>query len=170
MIPQIKNDLNWCVVYTLPKCERKVASLASKIGVEAYLPLQTEIRRWSDRKKKIEAPVFPNYVFVKIYPKQKSILLAIRELVNFVSIENRPVVVRQQEIDVLKAVLDNGDHVVPENYFNEGMTVRIKGGQFQGLEGVLIQKNSSSRFVVRVEGIMKAYSFNISGALLEPVN
>ena len=56
----------WYVLYTNPKAEKKVAEQLNKIGIETYCPLVTKIQQWSDRKKKIEVPLFSSYVFVNI--------------------------------------------------------------------------------------------------------
>jgi transcription antitermination factor NusG len=166
MDPKFK-DPRWHVVYTKPKSERKVATSISNMGLESYLPLQKVIRQWSDRKKSIEMPLFPNYVFVKVDSETRVRLYSINELIRFVSIERRPVIVRENEIQTLKKVLNEGNEVSNEEYFQNGMKVRIKHGQFEGLEGVIIKKSSSTRILLRIDGLMKAYSFNIPTQLTE---
>ena len=157
----------WHVVYTMPKAEKKVASSIGEIGIETYLPLCTEVRQWSDRRKKIEVPLFPNYVFVKVDERSRRCIYNIKESVRFISIDNRPAVVGEKEIQTIKQVLSAGNKVSSEAYFQQGMTVRIKHGQFAGLEGLVLKRNGTTRLLVRIERLMKAYSFNISSDLVE---
>src|SRR5688572_14119498 len=110
-LKQKPNDPKWNVVYTRPKSEKKVASSISKMGIESYLPLQKVVRQWSDRKKKMEVPLFPNYVFVKIEETERGYLYSIKELVRFVSLEKIPVVVRENEILAIKHVLSGNFEV-----------------------------------------------------------
>lgn len=162
-------ELKWHVVYTLSKAEKKVASRISSMGLESYLPLNRVTRKWSDRIKKLDVPLFPNYVFVKVSPEKRGYLYSIKEMVRFVSIEKKPVVVRDKEISAIKRVLGEEVEVFPEEYFQQGMNIRIKYGQFAGLEGVVVRKSNYSRLVIRIDGLMKAFSINVSSNLAEPV-
>lgn len=168
MEKQIDN-LNWHVVYTMPKSEQKVASAIAEMGIEHYLPLQKVIRQWSDRKKKLLVPLFPNYVFVRVSADKRSYLYSIRELVRFVSIEKRPVVVREKEITAIKRVLNEEVEIFAEEYFQAGMNIRIKQGQFAGLEGVVVKKSNYSRLIIKIDGLMKAFSINVPTNLSELV-
>lgn len=163
-------DPQWYVVYTMPKSEKKVANCISEMGIESYLPMHKVIRQWSDRKKKLEVPLFPNYVFVRVNETRRGSLFSIKELVRFVSIEKKPVVVREKEILTIKRVLNEDVPVMTEEYFQEGMKVRIEYGQFAGLEGVIIKKNSNTRLIIKIEGLMKAFSFNVSAHMAEVTN
>jgi transcription antitermination factor NusG len=159
----------WHVVYTLAKAEKKVASRISSMGLESYLPLNRITRQWSDRKKKLEVPLFPNYVFVKVNALRREPLYSIKELIRFVSIDKKPVVIRDKEIMDIKRILGENIDVHVEEYFQRGMKVRIKYGQFSGLEGTILKKNGNSRLLIKMDGLMKAFSFNISNTLTESV-
>jgi transcription antitermination factor NusG len=154
-------DLHWCVVYTRPNSERKTLDKITKMGVEAYLPLHKVVRQWNDRVKKMEVPLFPNYVFVRVDEAIRVALFSIKEIVNYVSIEKRPVVVREKEISLIKKVLSVEVDVTVEDYFLDGMEVMIESGRFAGLHGRVIRRNGGSRLLIRVDGIMKSFSFNI---------
>jgi transcription antitermination factor NusG len=156
------NHPKWHVVYTLPRSERKVASHVFDMGIEAYLPLQKEVRQWSDRKRKIEIPLFPNYVFIRIDEVLKSSLYSVREVVKFVSVDKKPVIVKDEVIESIKKVL-SGDHGVrSDDYFQKGAYVKIHHGKFAGLEGMILEKRGNSRLLIQIRGIMKAFSFDIS--------
>lgn len=158
---------NWHVVYTLPKTEKKVATSISDLGLESYLPLQKVVRQWSDRKKKIEVPLFPNYVFVKVDALMRGHLYSIKELVKFVSIERKPVVVSENVISSIKRVMNGSVEVSGEEYFQNGMKVRIKYGQFSGLEGVIFNKRGKTRLVIKIDELMRAFSFDVPYNMVE---
>ena len=162
-------DRQWHVIYTRPKSERKVASSISEMGIESYLPLHKVVRQWSDRKKKLEVPLFPNYVFVKVEPADRGYLFSIKEMVRFISVEKKPVIVREKEILAIKQILNEEVEISEEEYFQKGMKVRIKQGQFEGLEGVVLKKHGSTRLLIKIEALMKAYSFNVSTKFAEPI-
>jgi len=96
MINESRQGLKWHVIYTMPRAERKVASSIDEMGIESYLPLYKVTRQWSDRKKKVEVPLFPNYVFVKVSEKGRRVIFNIKEPVKFISIDNKPVVVDER--------------------------------------------------------------------------
>lgn len=154
-------DFKWHVVYTRPKSERKVAESIADLGLEFYLPLQEVVRQWSDRRKRMEVPLFPNYVFVKTDEVRRLSLFAIKELVNFVSIEKKPVVIREKEIVTIKRLLSKGAEIAPEEYFQVGSEVKIMKGQFAGLEGIVIRKSGKMRLMIRITAIMRAFSVNL---------
>jgi transcription antitermination factor NusG len=165
------HENKWYVVYTLPKSERKVASSIAAMGIESYLPMHKVIRQWSDRKKKMEVPLFSNYVFVKVDDVRRRLLFSIHELLKFVSIEGKPVVIRENEILTIKKVLSGDfDDISTEEYFQEGMKVRIAHGHFAGLEGVVIKKCNKSRLIIKVEGLMKAFSFVLSSKYAKKID
>jgi transcriptional antiterminator RfaH len=70
----------WCVAYTRPKSERRVAASIAEMGIESYLPTHKVVRQWSDRKKKMDVPLFSNYVFVKVDDTKRRLLFSINEL------------------------------------------------------------------------------------------
>lgn len=164
-------NVQWHVIYTRPRAERQIARSIEKIGIEFFLPFYKVERKWSDRKKKIEVPLFPNYIFVRVDNNlTKSKILSVKHVVKFISIDGRPLVVREQDITSIKKILNDDLDVAPENYFHEGMKVRIKGGQFNGFEGVIVKKFNDTRLIISISTLMKAYSFNISSSYVEVEN
>lgn len=157
-------DANWYCVYTIPRSEKRAVSKISQLGIECYLPTHQVVRQWSDRKKKFELPLFPNYVFVKISLNRRTSVLSVKEIVKFVCCGDVPVVVKEKEIDLIKRILDKKDEVAiqDEEYFQVGVEVRVVKGDFSGIEGTVLNRCGGSRLVVRVKGILRAFSINIS--------
>lgn len=159
---QRQSPYNWYVLYTMPRSEKKVASQILSLGMESFLPTHSVIRQWSDRKKKLEMPLFPGYVFVKTCGVKTSAVLRIKQVVNLVSIEKKPVVVRESEIALIQRVVNKEESVEHEEYMQAGDKVVVVQGELAGVEGIIINKQGRMRLLLRVEGIARAFSINIS--------
>lgn len=133
----MKQD-NWYVVYTYPNSEKKIYNELNKRAITAFLPTKKVVRQWSDRKKKLEIPLFPNYIFVKLPPKQMWVVLMIDGVVRFISFDGAPVVVRDTEIDVVKKLISASSEVNNENFCIQGEKVQVKEGPLSGLVGRVV--------------------------------
>jgi transcription antitermination factor NusG len=165
----LTHESKWHVAYTLPRTEKKLAETLTRSGIECYLPLHAVFRQWSDRKKKVSMPLFPNYVFLKLDQTQRARALSMRELVRFVAFSGKPVVVPEKEILDIQRMLTGGDDVEIENYFEEGSKVRIDAGPFAGFEGIITKRNNQSRLVVKVHSISKAFSINLEASVANDI-
>lgn len=161
---------HWYAVYTHPKAEKKVYNRLREMGLEAYLPLQQVVRQWSDRKKKMEAPLFPNYVFVKTSAVRRYDVCRIPELVRFVTCDNQPVVIPEKNINDIRRLL-TGEVEVYENasHYKTGERVKVVHGQFAGTEGVLVKVNGKKRLVVQLEVLRKVIAVDISTHCVMPL-
>src|SRR5665213_3052426 len=135
----------WYAVYTKPRCEKKVADLLVKKGIENYCPLNKVQKQWSDRKKIILEPLFTSYVFVRISPDEQ---LAVRQtygILNFVYWLSKPAIVRNAEIDIIKRFLNEYPCVRLEKLaVNVSDIVRIVTGPFMEQEGQVISVKSKT--------------------------
>ena len=104
-------DLNWYVVYTTPRWEKKVSQTLGDKGVENYCPLNRVSRQWSDRKKIIHEPLFKGYVFVRVGEQVKWDLRSVPGVINFVHWLGKPAVVREEEILIIKRFLEEFENV-----------------------------------------------------------
>lgn len=136
-----ENKLQWYVIRTKSRQEKKVAQLLSDIGFTIYIPLQTTIRQWSDRKKKVQTPYIPGYLFVQT---QKSTLQAIYNIplkISLLSEFGKNVVIRDQDIEQLKRICnhENPPPISPFKTINQGIFVEITEGPFHGFRGYVSQ-------------------------------
>jgi len=161
---------NWYAVYTYPKAEKIVCNKLREMGVEAFLPLHQVVRQWSDRKKKVEAPLFPNYVFVRTTPNRQFELCRIPELVRFVTCDDQPVPISEKVINDLKKLLA-GDIEVYDNAFDYkvGERVKVVYGQFAGTQGFLVGVSGRKRLVVRIEVLQSLVSVEIGTHCVMPL-
>ncbi len=159
----------WYVAFTRPRTEQKVAAKITEMGIESFLPMYQVIRQWSDRKKRIRVPLFPNYVFIKTNEETRGVLFSIKDIVRFVSIEKKPVVVREQEIRDIKFILNGDFELDAEDYFQAGMKVKINRGHLSGMEGIILRKNSKARLLIKIDLLQRAFSVNIPSCFADTI-
>jgi transcriptional antiterminator RfaH len=137
-------DMPWYVVYTQPRNEKKVADRLEQIGVTAYCPLVTQVRQWSDRKKKVQVPLINSYVFVNVEEKEREQVFQVNGIVRYLFWLGKPAVVREEEINMLRDSLKDTMSAVEVTGIQVGDSLNIPNGPFHGKEGIvkLIKKNS----------------------------
>jgi transcription antitermination factor NusG len=101
----------WFAIYTKPRWEKKVNQLLTDKGVECYCPLNKVKRKWSDRTKTVEEPLFKSYVFVKVTEEERTNVRLTNGVVNFVYWNGKPAIVREKEIQAIKLFLGEHDNV-----------------------------------------------------------
>lgn len=128
----------WYVLYTKPKAEKKVAQTLESASIQTYCPLITEVRQWSDRKKKVTVPLFKSYVFVKINEKERSRVFEVPGVVKYLYWLGKPAVVRDVEIKTIQDWLN--PTIVEEvavEHFSPGDRITIASGAFKDEEAVI---------------------------------
>ena len=166
------DKLPWYALYVHSRAEKKVYSYLQDMGVEAYLPLVTRMKRWSDRLKKVEEPLFKSYLFVRADEKSHYEILSIPGVTRFVSFERKAVTVPENQINAIRKYCDDSefDEQLPEQIeFHEGQLVRIISGQMMGLIGRLAPINNKKRLIVYIESVGHYLPINISRTRVEPV-
>jgi len=160
---------DWNVVYTYPNCEQKVFDGLLEKNINAYLPCHTVIRQWSDRKKRMNVPLFANYVFVYVSQMERYHVLSVPGITRFICFDGRPAPIPEKQINVIRMILDGNFDVTPEPFYSVGDNVKVIRGPLAGLEGMLIQKKGAQRFYIRFNSIEQAMSIDIQTNLLEKI-
>ena len=141
-------DKKWYVVYSAPRAEKKVDFEFQELGLETFCPTQTVVRQWSDRKKKIEKPLFTSYVFVRCSIKEFALIYQVQGFVRFVNYLGKPAIVRDEEIENIKIFLEQvTDHSVT---FVPNDQVTIAEGPLMGQTG-RVEKIGKNRLMIRIE-------------------
>lgn len=138
---KVNGQLNrkWYAIYTRPRWEKKVNSLLVEKGVESYCPLNKVRRKWSDRLKIVEEPLFKSYVFVKISDGEKTEVRMTDGVINFVYWDKKPAIIKEKEIQTIRRFLDEHEniHVYPKELkLND--RVRITAGTLMDQEGKVL--------------------------------
>lgn len=130
----------WLAVYTRPRWEKKVNQLLTDKGFESYCPLNKVRRKWSDRIKVVEEPLFKSYVFVKVSDEDRSEVRLTTGAINFVYWNSKPAVIREREIAAIKRFLNEHEYVeaLPME-LKTNQRVRVTTGTFMDQEGKIIE-------------------------------
>jgi transcription antitermination factor NusG len=160
----------WYAVRTRSRHEKKVAAQTEDKGIETFLPLSHEVHHWSDRKKRVDMPLFPSYVFVRIDSSPEARLSVLRTIgvASFVGVQGRGVVIPDKQIEDIRLVIAQDTPFEAYPFLNVGERVRIRGGCMDGVEGILVAKNADRSLVVSVELIRKSVAVRIAGYDVEP--
>lgn len=160
--------LNWYVMYTAPRAEKKVAQRLEEKGTKVYLPMIEEIRQWSDRKKKIQKPLFSGYVFVHTSKERLWESLQVTGAVKFINFSGEHSYIHQEEIETIQRIIDTGVSVeVDTDNIEKGEMVKILGGPLQGLQGECIKKSNQDYFIIRIPSINQSMLVNVPRKFLE---
>ena len=130
----------WLAVYTRPRWEKKVNQLLTEKGLESYCPLNKVRRKWSDRVKIVEEPLFKSYVFVKVRDEDRSAVRMTAGAINFVYWQGKPAVIKEKEILAIKRFLDEYENVEARSAadIKVNQRVRITNGSLMDQEGKVI--------------------------------
>jgi transcription antitermination factor NusG len=157
----------WYALYVRSRFEKKTDFELQRRGIESFLPLTEEIRLWSDRKKKVQEPLFRGYVFVKTDLRERINILQTDGVVHFVSIRNMPSPIPEEQINWLRIITNHPDSVRREHYIAEGERVRIIHGPFSGIEGFVLYVKDSTRVVVSLHTIAQSVSVEVAHVFVE---
>jgi transcription antitermination factor NusG len=161
---------SWIAVYTKSRHEKAVYSLFSDKGIETYLPLIRRKRKWSDRTKWIDVPLFRSYVFAYIDLKNYLDVLQTDGVLHIVKFQNHIATIPESQIDGLRQMIDGGYDPVPIEYLVLGDKVRIRGGPLTGIEGIVSRIDGVDRFIIKIEAIQHAVSVQIDRKFLKPIS
>lgn len=166
-------QLPWYALYVRSRAEKKVYEQLTKMGYEAYLPLIVTMKKWSDRMKRVEEPLFKSYLFVRADIRYYYDVLNIQGVTKFVSFEREAVEVPENQINAIKKYCndytEDDDQEVKKVELHEGQLVRITGGAMTGLIGRLAPINNKKRLIIYIESVGRYLPINISRTKVEPV-
>lgn len=164
-----KNAINnWYVLYTFSKHEKKVATNLARAGIESFLPLHTTVRQWSDRKRKVTLPLFPNYLFVKTNPYNFWRITDINGVIRFVSDGKTPVPVSQSTIQSVQKVV-NGEFVLKDFLIGQGEKVKVVQGPFSGIEGKFVKYRNKNMLVIEIELIKRSIMLEVKPLQIQTI-
>ncbi|HDH01874.1 MAG TPA: UpxY family transcription antiterminator [Nitrospirae bacterium] len=167
----MKSDsLNWYALYVKSRHEFVVHNELLKKGVESYLPSVKRLRQWKDRRKFVDFPLFPGYLFVHIDASPEAFLsvLKTKGVVSFISLNpGYPAPVSPEEIHSLKLLIQSGKEFDVHPYLKEGARVRVRRGPLEGAEGILRNKEDQYMFHVNIDLLGRSVGVKIYADELE---
>lgn len=159
----------WYALTVKPNHERSAAEALQWKGWETFLPTYRCRRRWSDRIKQLELPLFAGYVFCRFAALEKARILATPSVVSVVGFAGRPAAVPDEEIEAVRRMTGSGLQVGPWPFLRVGQRVRIAAGPLCGLEGILLQLKDAWRVVVSVELLQRSVAAEVERDMVEGI-
>jgi transcription termination/antitermination protein NusG len=157
----------WYAAYTCAKHEKRVAEQFSQRSLEHFLPQYESLRRWKDRRVKLQLPLFPGYVFVRLALRDRLRVLETPSVVRLVGFNGQPAALPDKEMEALRACVAARLVAEPHAYLTTGRRVRIKSGPLAELEGVLVRWKNTLRVVLSLDLIASAAAVEVDAANIE---
>jgi|SRR5580765_4214091 transcription antitermination factor NusG len=158
-LPEGYYEAQWYAAYTRANHEKRVSEQLAVSGVERFLPLYTSMRRWKDRRIRLEMPLFPGYVFVRVALRDRLQVLQIPGVTCLVGFDGKPAALPADEIETLRASLFRA--VQPHPYLAVGRRVTLRSGPLAGLSGILVRRKTAARLVVSVDLIRRSVAVEL---------
>ncbi len=158
----------WYAVYTRSRHEKVVAEELWQRQIEVFLPLRSVISKWKDRRKEVQFPLFPGYIFVHTdIIKHRLDILKVPSVVRVIGFNNEAAAIPGEQVDAVKTLVFSKLPYDPFPELVAGDRVRVRRGPLRGLVGYLVEKKSRFRFVITVDLIQQAVSCEIDAADVE---
>jgi len=155
---------HWYALRVRSRHEFVASEELTRKDIENFLPSVSRVRQWKDRKKKVDFPLFPGYVFVHLDPLPGAFVnvLKTRGSVSFVSlVPGQPTSVSPEEIASLRAMLMSGEQLDVFPAFKEGTVVRVKQGPLRGTVGILAKREGRQMFLINIDILGRSVGLKI---------
>ena len=160
----------WYGLHTRPRHEKIVAHRLEERGVTTFLPLVTEVHRWSDRNKTVQMPLFSCYVFAKFIPDRLARLRVLRVdgVFGLVGDRGEGTAIPDEQIDGVRSLVETQLSWSSHPFLKIGQRVRIRSGALDGLEGILVSRNGDHTLVISIDAIQRSLAVRVEGYEVEP--
>ncbi|MGH7476958.1 MAG: transcription termination/antitermination protein NusG [Longimicrobiales bacterium] len=163
----------WYACYTRARAEKKTAEVLARRGFEAYLPLVARERQWQDRRKVVEFPAFPSYVFLRFRLTELHEVIRTPGVSTVVRVRGYPTPIADEEVENIRrfvqALPASGVVADSRPFLAEGQWVRVREGPLEGVKGVIAERRSRTRFLVGLSTIGQGLEVDMDGRVLEPI-
>jgi transcription antitermination factor NusG len=160
-IISLNEPQNWFVLQVVPRHEKAVSILLEQRNYGHFLPTCKIRRRWSDRIKVVEEPLFPGYVFCMSEGFSMELVRSTSGIVRVVTSRGKPCPVDEEEIKAIRRIAESGRDIERCPYLTTGLKVQVIGGPLSGITGVITQLKKRDRLVMSVDVIMQGISVDI---------
>ena len=157
----------WIAVYTKPRHEKVVLEELTKKKIESYLPIIRQKRRWSDRMKWVDVPLFKSYIFVRIELKNRLYVLETHGVHHIIKFRNEVAVIPDNQIEAIRLMLEGGFEPINTEYFIVGDEVEIVGGPMNKIKGIVSRIDGEDKFVIKIDAIQHAVAVHVDRRYLK---
>lgn len=165
------NMARWYALHTRARHEKTVERRLREQGMETFLPMSQEVHTWSDRKKKVDVPLFNCYVFVRcsLSAEDRTRVYQIDSIHGFVGVRGAGQAIPDEQIEAIRTVLAQSKPWRAHPFLKAGQRVRVRGGALDGVEGVFLTENGDHSLVISVDAIQRSMAVRIDGYEVDPV-
>jgi transcription antitermination factor NusG len=162
---------NWYAIHTKPRHEKWIAGQLQEKRVFTFLPLLQQIHQWSDRRSKVDVPMFSCYAFVRIVQTAEERLKVLRTpgVLGFVGSEREGTPIPNDQIENLRIALKEKIPCAVHPFIRIGQRVRVRGGSLNGIEGILLRQGKDQSLIVSVELLRRSVAIRVEGYEVELV-
>ena len=161
-------NLSWFAIRVKSRCERAVSDALRNKGYDEFLPLYWSKRRWSDRVKVMQLPLFSGYTFCRFDLSNRVPILTTPGVVLIVGRGRTPLPIDSKEVDAIRLALNSGQQVVPWPRLEVGRSVRIEEGSLRGLEGVVLRFKGATQLILGVQLLQRAVAVEVPESWVSP--
>ncbi len=166
-----QDELRWYALHTRARHEKAIERRLHDQGMETFVPTTIEMHRWSDRKKKVEVPLFSCYVFVRctLSAQDRTRVHQVESVHGFVGSRGASLPIPDEQIESIQKVLTQTAPWRSYPFLKVGQRVRVRGGAMDGVEGVFLSENGDHSLIISVDAIQRSMAVRIDGYDVEPV-
>jgi transcription antitermination factor NusG len=158
----------WYVLFVRSNQEKRVALGLNQRGVQHLLPCYSSLRQWKDRRVRLEMPLFPGYVFVRLALVDRLRALMVPNVISMVGRRDSPAVISAQEIAWIESGIARG-LAEPHVYLSAGQRVIIVDGALSGMRGILVRRCNGTRVVVAIESIARSFAVEVDAGAVQVI-
>jgi len=164
-------ESNWYAIYTKPRHEKWIAGQLREKKVVTFLPLLQQVRQWSDRRSRVEVPMFSCYAFVYIVqtPEERLRVLRTPGVLGFVGSEREGTPIPSEQIENLQIALGEKIPCAVHPFIRIGQRVRVRGGSLDGIVGILLRQGKNQSVIVSVELLQRSVAIRAEGYEVESI-
>jgi len=160
----------WFAILARSGREKYATMLLENAGFECFLPISKSTRKWSDRMKDIEVPLFPGYLFCRMNPNDRLPVLTTPGVIQIAGIGKMPIPVEEHEIAAVRQIEKSGLSAMPWPYLRVGNTARIEEGPLRGVSGIVVKIKSALKLVLSIELLQRSIAVEIDRNWISPSN
>ncbi|MDN3548749.1 UpxY family transcription antiterminator [Mucilaginibacter aquaedulcis] len=158
----------WYPVYTHPRAEKKTLEALTSKGIQTYLPLHRQLKKWSDRNKWVEEPLIKSYVFVNIAEHEQAAVLMTKGISRFLYFSGKPASMPDRQISELKLLMASSFELeIVEEDLQPGEKIIIKAGPLKGMIGEVVSRRSQKQLILRLESIGRSIIVHVAASFIE---
>jgi transcription antitermination factor NusG len=161
----------WYAIHTRSQHEKSVSAQLEDRGITTFLPLVTELHRWSDRRKLVQLPLFSCYTFLHMpfVPELWAKVLRVGGVLGFVGVRGQGIPIPEKQIETIRTLPGINAPYTLCPFLKVGQHVRVRGGSLDGIEGILVSRNGERTLVISVEPIQRSLAVQLGDYQVEPV-